>query len=55
MRTQAAHIRDPLISGGFISLAEQYEQLAAGDARWLAGRDGANLKSTPRNSTKYPS
>jgi hypothetical protein len=35
MREQASHIRDPFISSGFISLAEQYERLAEDGARWL--------------------
>ena len=35
MRERASRIKDPFISGGFLALAEQYEQLAAGAAQWL--------------------
>jgi hypothetical protein len=35
MRERATHIKDPFVSGGFRALADQYEQLAQGGARWL--------------------
>jgi hypothetical protein len=35
MRERAAHIKDPLVSDGFIALAEQYDQLAQDGARWV--------------------
>ncbi|HEV8015591.1 MAG TPA: hypothetical protein VGP48_08660 [Stellaceae bacterium] len=38
MRIRAAQIKDPFISGGFRTLAAQYEQLAADGARWLRAR-----------------
>lgn len=40
MRERASHIKDPFISGGFLALAEQYEQLAAGEARWFEKQRG---------------
>ena len=38
MRVRAAQTKDPFVSGGFRTLAEQYEQLAADGARWLRAR-----------------
>jgi len=37
MRERASHIKDPFISGGFLALAKQYDQLAASGARWVSG------------------
>lgn len=35
MRERAASIKDPFVSNGFLTLAEQYERLAEDGARWL--------------------
>jgi hypothetical protein len=52
MRVRAAQIKDPFVSGGFRTLAEQYEQLAADGARWLRTRrspgQAAATAPTPR-------
>ena len=64
MREQAAQIRDPFISGGFIALAEQYEQLAAGEAHWtVPAHSAANPEAnrmresgpltTPQRATSF--
>ena len=37
MRERAAHTKDTFVSGGFLALAEQYELLAQGGARWVEG------------------
>ena len=44
MREHASHIKDPFISGGFISLAEQYDRLAEDGALWLQRRIGAEFE-----------
>ncbi|HLI19756.1 MAG TPA: hypothetical protein VKV32_01465 [Stellaceae bacterium] len=44
MRERASHIKDAAISNGFLALAAQYDELAAGEARWVKpGLDGATL------------
>jgi hypothetical protein len=41
MRQRAAGIKDPFVSSGFLTLAEQYERLAEDGARWLPSSPGA--------------
>lgn len=40
MREHAARTKDPFVSRGFLTLAEQYERLAEDGARWLATAAG---------------
>jgi hypothetical protein len=56
MRERAAHIKDSFISGGFLALAEQYDQLAASGARWaspsLGAALGENIRDSQHDSTR---
>jgi hypothetical protein len=47
MRERAAHIKDAFISGGFLALAEQYDQLAASGARWVSAQHPASSAQQP--------